>query len=66
MNTVGQQLKNIRLNREMDIHWLAAMSGLHPDTIAAIEEDAIDVPISILAKISVALNCSFLIGDVSI
>lgn len=54
------------MNREMDIYWLGAMSGLDPETISAIEEGELDAPISILAKLSEALNCTFSIGDVSI
>ncbi|MGG3467001.1 helix-turn-helix transcriptional regulator [Neobacillus pocheonensis] len=66
MNNIGHQLKKIRLNREIEIDKLASLSGLNAETIAAIEEGDLDVQVSILAKISNALNCSFSIGDVSI
>ncbi|ETI68886.1 helix-turn-helix domain-containing protein [Neobacillus vireti] len=66
MNNIGHQLKKIRLNREMEIEILASLSGLHTETIAAIEDGELDVQVSTLAKISEALNCSFSIGDVSI
>jgi transcriptional regulator with XRE-family HTH domain len=66
MDNIGIQLKKIRLNREMEIDNLAWLSGLNAGTIAAIEEGEIDIQVSILAKISEALNCTFSIGDVSI
>ncbi|MBV7507729.1 helix-turn-helix domain-containing protein [Bacillus sp. sid0103] len=66
MNQIGHQLKKMRLNRELDIEKLALLSGLNAGTIAAIEEGELDVQVSILAKISDVLNCSFSIGDVSI
>ncbi|MFJ5714807.1 helix-turn-helix domain-containing protein [Neobacillus sp. NPDC093127] len=66
MNNIGHQLKKIRLNREMEIEKLASLSGLHTETIAAIEDGELDVQVSTLAKISEALNCIFSIGDVSI
>ncbi|CAH2713720.1 hypothetical protein BACCIP111895_00874 [Neobacillus rhizosphaerae] len=66
MNNIGHQLKKIRLNRELEIEKLAFLSGLHAETIAAIEEGELDIQVSTLAKISDALNCTFSIGDVSI
>jgi transcriptional regulator with XRE-family HTH domain len=66
MNNIGHQLKKMRLNREIEIEKLALLSGLNAGTIAAIEEGELDVQVSILAKISDVLNCSFSIGDVSI
>lgn len=66
MNSIGRQLKKIRLNREMEVEKLAFLSGVKMDTITAIEEDELDVPVSTLAKLSDALRCSFAIGDVSI
>jgi transcriptional regulator with XRE-family HTH domain len=66
MNNIGHQLKKMRLIREIEIEKLALLSGLNAGTIAAIEEGELDVQVSILAKISDVLNCSFSIGDVSI
>ncbi|WP_035446115.1 helix-turn-helix domain-containing protein [Bacillus sp. UNC41MFS5] len=66
MNHIGHQLKKMRLNREIDIEKLALLSGLTAGTIEAIEEGELDVQVSMLAKISDVLNCSFSIGDVSI
>jgi transcriptional regulator with XRE-family HTH domain len=66
MNHIGHQLKKMRLNREIDIEKLALLSGLDAGTITAIEEGELDVQVSMLAKISDVLNCSFSIGDVSI
>ncbi|MCL6572251.1 MAG: helix-turn-helix transcriptional regulator [Bacillus sp. (in: Bacteria)] len=66
MDNIGIQLKKIRLNREMEIDKLAWLSGLNAGTIAAIEEGDLDIQVSILTKISEALNCTFSIGDVSI
>jgi transcriptional regulator with XRE-family HTH domain len=66
MNSIGHQLKKIRLNREMEIERLALLTGVNADTIAAIEEEEIDVQVSTLAKLSSALCCTFAIGDVSI
>jgi transcriptional regulator with XRE-family HTH domain len=66
MNNIGHQLKKIRLNREMEIERLAVLSGLNSETIAAIEEEELDVQISTLAKLSAALCCTFAIGDISI
>lgn len=66
MNNIGHQLKQMRLNREIEIEKLALLSGLNAGTIAAIEEGELDVQVSTLAKISDVLNCSFSIGDVSI
>ncbi len=66
MNNIGHQLKKMRLNREIEIEKLASLSGLTAGTIAAIEEGELDVEVSILAKISDVLNCTFSIGDVSI
>ncbi|MEH7502670.1 helix-turn-helix transcriptional regulator [Neobacillus drentensis] len=66
MNNIGHQLKKMRLNREIEIEKLALLSGLNAGTIEAIEEGELDVQVSILAKISDVLNCSFSIGDVSI
>ena len=66
MNNIGHQLKKMRLNREIEIEKLASLSGLTAGTIAAIEEGKLDVQVSILAKISDVLNCSFSIGDISI
>jgi transcriptional regulator with XRE-family HTH domain len=66
MNSIGHQLKKIRLNREMEIERLALLSGLHADTIIAIEEEELDVQVSTLAKLSETLCCRFSIGDVSI
>ena len=66
MNNIGHQLKQKRLNREIEIEKLALLSGLNAGTIAAIEEGELDVQVSTLAKISNVLNCSFSIGDVSI
>lgn len=66
MNNIGLQLKNIRNNRELEIENLAVLSGIHADTISAIEAGELDVQISTLAKLSDVLNCSFSIGDVSI
>jgi len=66
MNNIGHQLKKMRLNREIEIEKLASLSGLTAGTIAAIEEGELDVQVSILAKISDVLNCSFSIGDISI
>lgn len=66
MNTIGHQLKKIRLNREWEIEKVAILSGLSPETVIAIEEDEIDVQVSTLAKLSDALKCAFLVGDMSI
>lgn len=66
MNSIGHQLKKIRLNRELEIEKLAYISGVNSETIAAIEEDTIDVQLSTLAKLSDALRCSFSVGDMSI
>jgi cytoskeletal protein RodZ len=66
VNNIGQQLKKMRLNREMEIEQLAFLTGLNPETIAAIEEEELDVQVSALAKLSSALCCTFAIGDVSI
>ncbi|MDN3016309.1 helix-turn-helix transcriptional regulator [Paenibacillus sp. BSR1-1] len=66
MNNIGHQLKKIRLNREIEIEKLALLSGINAETIAAIEEGDQDVQVSILAKISNVLNCTFSIGEVSI
>ncbi|MFZ7943038.1 MULTISPECIES: helix-turn-helix domain-containing protein [Bacillaceae] len=66
MNNIGHQLKKIRVNREMEIETLAFLSGLHAETIAAIEEGELDVQVSTLARISDVLNCTFSVGDVSI
>jgi transcriptional regulator with XRE-family HTH domain len=66
MNTIGHQLKKLRLNREIEIEKLATLSGLNAETISAIEEGELDVQVSTLAKISDVLNCTFSVGDVSI
>lgn len=66
MHSVGQQLKNIRLNRRMEIEKLAQLSGVTVETIRAIEENKLDVNVSILARLSDILRCTFAIGDISI
>ncbi|MGX6443288.1 helix-turn-helix domain-containing protein [Neobacillus sp. K501] len=66
MNNIGLQLKNIRMNRKMEIEKLAVLSGIQTGTISAIEAGELDVNISTLSKLSDVLNCTFSIGDVSI
>lgn len=66
MNNIGLQLKNIRMNRKMEIEKLAVLSGIQAGTISAIEAGELDVNISTLSKLSDVLNCTFSIGDVSI
>jgi predicted transcriptional regulator len=66
MNSIGHQLKKMRLNREIEIEKLAHLSGLNVEMIAAIEEGELDVQVSTLAKLSSVLRCSFAVGDMSI
>jgi transcriptional regulator with XRE-family HTH domain len=66
MNTIGHQLKKIRINRDIEIEKLAHLSGLNVNTISAIEEGELDAQVSTLAKLSDVLKCSFAIGDMSI
>ncbi|MDP4161829.1 MAG: helix-turn-helix transcriptional regulator [Bacillota bacterium] len=66
MNNIGNQLKQARLMRKIDQDKLALLAGLSVETIAAIEDGAFDVPVSILGKLSDILRWSFAIGDMSI
>ncbi|MED1472341.1 helix-turn-helix domain-containing protein [Bacillus salipaludis] len=62
MNPIGRQLRKIRINREMEREKLALLAGISVETIAAIEEEEMDVQVSALYKLSDALNCTFAIG----
>ncbi|MDP4084101.1 MAG: helix-turn-helix transcriptional regulator [Bacillota bacterium] len=66
MDKIGNQLKEARIRQELERERLALLTGLNVETIAAIEEGALDVQISTLYKLSDVLKCSFEIGDISI
>ncbi|WML44298.1 helix-turn-helix transcriptional regulator [Neobacillus sp. PS3-40] len=66
MNNIGYQLKQARLKHQMDQEELAFLTDLHVETISAIEEEMVDVQVSILYKLSHVLKCTFSIGDMTI
>jgi DNA-binding XRE family transcriptional regulator len=66
MDNISYQLKHARLKQNLKREELAFLTDLNVDTISAIEEERLDVPISILFKLSHVLKCSFTIGDMSI
>lgn len=66
MNNIGNQLFTARTRQGIDQENLALMTGLDMEIIAAIEAGTLDVQVSTLNKLSEALRCSFMVGDMSI
>jgi transcriptional regulator with XRE-family HTH domain len=66
MNTISQQVANMRTLKGLEIEEFANAVGLDSETIAKLEQGLLDPPISLLEKITEAFNWSFNIGNVSI
>lgn len=66
MNSVAKQLVQLRTLKGWEIEEFAKVVGLDIDTVTKLEQGLIDPQLSILEKITKALNCRFNIGDVSI
>lgn len=66
MNTIAQQVVNMRNLKGLEVEEFANVVGLDSETVTKLEQGLIDPPISILEKITKAFNWSFKIGDVSI
>lgn len=66
METIAKQVVMLRNLRGWGIEEFAEIVGLDVDTVRGLEQGTIDPQLSVLQRITNALNCSFKIGDVSI